>query len=63
MKILDIINQELQQNDICPKCGKHKNGVLKSRSLNFSAKGNSHFECVEGYQTKEEANLCTCGGE
>ena len=63
MKILDIINQEIQKNDICPICGKHQNGVLRARSNNFSSKefrGNSHYECQDGYQTANEANICTC---
>ena len=58
-----IINEAIQQNDVCPKCGKHKNGVLMAKSNNFKAKGfrgNSYYECKNGYQTKEEAGLCTC---
>ena len=63
MKIIDIVNQQIQKDDICPQCGKHQNGVLRARSSNFSAegfRGNSHYECSDGYQTKDEANLCVC---
>jgi hypothetical protein len=58
-----IINEAIQHDDICPKCGKHKNGVLQKRSNDFGAigfRGNSYYECKDGYQTKEEAGLCTC---
>lgn len=58
-----IINEAIQKDDICPKCDKHRNGVLMPRSTNFKAKGfrgNSYYECKDGYQTKEEAGLCTC---
>ena len=63
MKILDIVNLQIQKDDICPKCGKHQNGVLRARSNDFSAKGfrgNSYYECNDGYQSKKEANLCVC---
>jgi ssDNA-binding Zn-finger/Zn-ribbon topoisomerase 1 len=62
MKILDIIDQSIPK-EICPKCGKPKNGILRKRSNDFGAvgfRGNSHYECKDGYQTKEEAGLCTC---
>jgi len=64
-RALRMANQAIRANSICPVCGKPREGFQVVTGGRWHGTGQEGVAAHTGgqAQTREQAGLCTCGGE